>query len=984
MTLYINSMYRKTGKLILAALSGLILAFPGFLSAQTIPASPANWLFPDGNAQGTRRTLVRSSIQELDSIKVKWSTPSISGDVKPLIGNVINNNKISGGFTYGPNEITAVMGDKLVVVDAMGRTHPKAQLPAFVKNVSVLFDSLATTVGELTTRHVVMGLETIEFENLDDSLAFAYIAGYNSSADTVGILKRLAIDLRDYDPNIFASIKPVMGRRRGNNTLVYATVNMSEPQVGTSSPGTAPFFRGFTQFNTGSMLFDYPLPDVGDDFDSRITLGPEVGFAQPSFSSKNGDANIILPNYPTMTIDVTIDNLVTDPTYPNESYLFGFDVAGALINEGIYPRPMSSMTDPLGNRPVIRPYYVDIKDARNGDSIFILVSEGYKGIEGSEGTARLHLYNTDGDAITLPTDVDIAPPFIGGEDHDWSVAVGDVDGNSSNEWLPYFPNNAGNEIIVSQSTREFAFPGNKVYILRYYSGSEIDKPSPPNTYLYHLDTLASQRINGWVAAVNDLDADPDGKEEILLVDGSKLTGVRLRDYDSYEFRIGRPFDTVFTFDFNMQSISSVAVADMEGDGMNDIIVTTYDSTYVIGTVMIDIINVIEPSDSASYCAGDTILFKWENLMMGQDYVNISFEAVTQISGTVTGLDTILIEENYPNNADTVMYEYVASDELFGKSGRIIVASSYNPTKVSDESASFTIYGPVCITDTLPKREYQVGELIEFTGMHSCIDSVSIFTSYSSSTFWDLQYTGEINTSGTFSIAAALPSATFFECLSEDPDSLLNINLVGFRDSFRDTSQTHTIRLHPAPFPVTWDTSETSCPNFLFHWDPMDIDYLCDSVSISVSVNGGTSWTWINTAAANEHPYLWRIPLALPDSILMRFCCENSCVRTDTIIKNYQPKYIDIVSPNPFSPVNEELTICYKVPEETNVTIRIFDAANRIIAEPVRSQPRNPGTAYCDTWNGYTANGSPAANGMYYLSIEFSNGSKEIYHVFIRK
>lgn len=970
---------------IVPVLAALALTSSGTAQAQGDPASPSNWLYPNGNTQGTRYQFVRSSPQSIDSFKVKWATPSISGDVKPLIGNIINNVKISPKFPFAPNELAAVVQDKLVVVDAAGKTHSMASLPSFVKNVSVLFDTLATNIGYPVTRPIVLGLETVEYENLEDSLAFAYIAGFDADADTVAILKRLAIDLRDYDPNIFGSIRPVLGRKDGADILIYATVNMSRPTVNDPNPATPPYFRGFTQFNTGTLLSTFPLPDVGDDIDSRVTLGPEVNFSQPSFSSVDGTGRIAIPNFPDTTMDITVTNFVTDPTYPDIPYLFSFDLSSSQITEDIYPHSLTNAVDPNGYRPQITPYYIDIKDANTSDSIFILVAEEYRGIEGSHGQPRLHLYNTEGNPLTLASDVTIAPPFKGGRDHLWSVAVGDVDGISTNKWEPYYPNNIGKEIIVTQSSRDFVAPSSKLFVLRYYSGTEVDKPSPPNTYLFHLDTIVSQRINGWVAAVNDLDAASDRKDEIILVDGSKLTVIRLKDYTDYDFRIGRPFDTVYTREFSRQTISSVAVSDIEGDGLNDVIVTTYDSTYVLGTIIDEILTVIEPIDSSDVpteiCAGDTIEIKWINYIRGQDKVNLLFEDFT--GGAATG-DSVLLEENYENEGDTVSYFYTVSNEVFGKTGRFVVQSSYNPETISDYSTTMT-FADISISALPPqKNQYYVSELLEISGFGTCIESASLCVSYGSSTFMECLGGVPVSPSGTFTVAASLPSATFFRCTEPDLDSLVNIHIIGTRRGYADTAAAMPIRLLPAPFPVEWDTCETACPTIEFRWDNMDIKLPCDSVSISLSTDYGDSFTWLTTVPALNDVYKWKIPLGLPDEVMLRFCCENSSVRTDTLLDSYQPTFIDIVAPNPFKPLYEELEIVYEVPEETNVTIRIFDAANRIVAEPVRNLTRLPGAAHCDRWNGLLPNGSPAANGMYYLSLEMSNGIKEVYHVFVRK
>jgi hypothetical protein len=86
-----------------------------------------------------------------------------------------------------------------------------------------------------------------------------------------------------------------------------------------------------------------------------------------------------------------------------------------------------------------------------------------------------------------------------------------------------------------------------------------------------------------VAAVNNLDGCEEEKDEILIVSGSRIFVLKMNDYTSSKFRSGQYFDTIFTYKFNSETITSAAIADVDGDGKNDIIVTTNAGIYVVGT-----------------------------------------------------------------------------------------------------------------------------------------------------------------------------------------------------------------------------------------------------------------------------------------------------------------------------------------------------------------------------------------------------------------
>ncbi|MFP4368012.1 MAG: hypothetical protein ACLFR2_00370 [Candidatus Kapaibacterium sp.] len=963
--------------------------FPIFKgNAQVNNSSPANWLYPNGNAESTRNTVHTSARQSIDSIFIKWSTPFISGDVQPLIGNIIDNPKLYDDFPFTPNELAAVMGDEIIIIDGAGRLATRTNIPgeyaAGVSAISVLFDTLSTGIGAQQNSTLVLGLETMEMPRHEDSLAYAYIAGFNHDSERINILKRLAIDLRVYEPNIFASIKPVYGKNVDGEILIYSLLNMSSPVVPDPTDIPVPVLRGITLFNTENMLSSFPMPDLGDDLDYRITLGPEVNSAQPSFTPiAPGNEAILLPSYPTPGLDILVDNPVTASTVADRPYLFGFDISGNSINESFFPFDFSAWVSE-DSRPRITPYFLNIGDEGSNDSLFMLVAEEYKGIDGSNGRSRLHLFDANGDPLTFVGDP-IEPPFTGDTNHYWSVAVGNVDGNSDNSWQEYYPNNPGNEIILSQSSADFAVPGSRLMVMRYNSGTIIEKPSPPNSFLFPFDTIATQRINGWVAAVNDLDNGDDGKDEIIIVDGSTIMIMKMRDYASNEFRLGNPFDTLFSHEFFNETISSVAIADLEGDGRNDIIVTTYDSTYVFGTINKNTIDVTHPIDymdpPEEYCSGDTVEIEWVNKIRGTERVDINF--IRYSGGGPLPLEPISIAEGIHNDRDTMTYNVVVDSSIYGLEGKFIVESSFGGMQVFDTTTVLNFRLPFITADPPLNNEYTVGETIELTGTVSCLDTALLQYSYDG-IVWETLDTTVTEGLDNYSINGEIPCVDLFNCTAPDADSLILFRTFAFAGIYKDSSISHGAVIRPARLPVSFDTSLTACPTKEFLWDLSSVEYLCDTITISVSTDFGNTFTFITSVRMNEGGYLWQIPLNLPPQIVMRFCCENSCVRTDTVLGDYKPRFIEIVAPNPVRAGLQDLEVVYSVPEETSVNLKIFDQANNLVAEPVKNQLRNPQTAYCDKWDGRLANGALAANGLYYLMLELSNGMKEVYPVFVRK
>lgn len=987
-----NSKEQMTARFLLKSLVCLFGFFTCNSSLYAQAGSPANWLYPNGNMEATHTQSVPSLRQSVDSIVLKWSTVEISGDVQPLIGNIKSNPKILSSFLWSPNEITAVIKDHIVVIDGSGKLLTRTPLPAYVnyiRGISVLYDSNAVEPTATTTAPVVMGLETIEAENIQDSLIYSYIAGFDKTKDSVVLIKRMSINVGIFDPNLFGSITPVLGRSNGGQTTVYAAVNMSKPAIPSVITGDVPYYRGLAQFNTATIYTTFPLPDVKDLDTRRLTLGPEVSLYSPSIAGLGGGRiGMALPVMPSNNITELLSNPITVSTFGDRPYLMSFDIQSGQINEGIAPRELTSLLDAGRNRPLIRPYYVKLTDggAVNAENWFVLVAEEYKGVDSSQGGSRLHLYNAQGDPVTTPNDP-ILPSFNGALNHYWSVGVGNVDGTSTNELLPYYPNNPGNEIVVTQSSKEFAYPGSRLYVLRWRTGAPIEKINKPGTFLTAFDTVVSAPINGWVAAVNDFDGAIDEKNEIFVVDRSNVYILRLRDYSTPELRLGHPFDTLKVLNFPDETITSLEVADLEGDGANDVVVTTLNRTYLYGRRIPGSLQIFEPkvqlTPSQEYCLGDSVTVRWTNLLKGQDKVHIFFQRYRD-TVRLEQMDTLKL--NFSNDPDTLSYTFRVDSSRLGIEGRLIIQSA-NSKDLKDSSAIIRFPTPqVVISSPAKDSVLSIGYPIEIIGIASCLDSLVL--QYRGDSTWITLQT-MITTVPSFLFSTNVPCLPVYPCDSAYKDSSVSIRVIGFgsRINIVDTSDVYPIKVRPAPLSVTIDPPPTiACPSRKITWDALSIpsSLVCDTIGIYVSVDSGKTFRHVDDIPFANNGFEWDVPMNLRDSAaILRLCCDMGCIRTDTLVTNITVKYISLVAPNPFAPPLEIAQVIYTVPQETNVTVRIYDQANRLVAEPVTNQTRYTGIAYCDHWDGTTREGV-AANGMYYLSIEMSSGAREVYPIFVKK
>jgi len=957
-----------------------LLEFTSYSAFGQSTASPSNWLFPNGNYAATQNNHRKSFNQSIDDFKIKIVNNRISGDLQPLIGNLVDNDKISSAFPYAPNEIVVVSGRDIIILDGAGRVYTKTLdnsiLP--IKGVSLLFDSLATGYKQDVDSHVIMALETIESVS-EDSLAHSYLAGYDNNANEIVLHKRLAVDMRDYPDNIYNSIRPFFGKLRNNNVQVFSTLDIYNPVVNDTLATDAPYLRGLTHFNSAIEFPNFPLPDIGDDTTNRIELANRIGIEQPSITQlASGTTLAFMPTVPDTNLNLNINNKLGGSTNANNSYLFSYDITGATIANNFAPINISDSLN--GIKPYTRPYIIELNNGSLTPQKYILQAEQYQGDEGSEGISKLHLLDMDGNFISSPNGA--IPSFVGDSNHFWSIAVGDLDG-TNNEWLPFFPNNPGKEIIATQSSRNFAHANSRIFILKYDDTKIVSKPTPPNTQLFPFDTIAAARINGRVVAVNDMDNAPDEKEEIVIVDGSKIMVLGLRNYEDPMYRAGNPMDTLYYKDFDKEDIYAVEVADMDGDGLNDLVVTTFKATYIIGTPLKNVLTLLEPTTQVTppqeYCPGDSVELVWENKILGIGTIDIDFVDLTDTSF----IDTMVVRTLVQNDMDTISVMIDLDSTFIGKIGYFIIKSTIEPDELRDSSATISVVDFNLSNFMMSDTIVTVGETFTFGGEINCFDSVVVESRYIDSTW---QYLATIDTAiaPIFGYVDTIPCLPIFSCDSMDLDSMYHYKVTVFKSNYSKELMEFSVKVRPAPFPITIEVENTVDPTQRFSWDPMDFPYPCDTISIMKSYNNGLSFTLEDKVSLSSMSYRWQIPLDAPDDVVFRFCCESSCMRTDTLLSDIEPNYINVVAPNPFDPSREEVKFVYKVPKSGDITIKILDESNREVVTIANKQFRDESLAHVDTWNGRMPSGDFVANGLYYLYIEFPDGKREFYPIYVRR
>jgi hypothetical protein len=876
------------------------------------------------------------------------------------------------------------------------------------------------------------------------------------------VLQRLSVDLRNYAPNNAMSIRPVFGRSASGGTFIYAVTDMTDPHIPSADTTqqrnfAPPFFRGFTAFRTDTLRPPFTALPIAQDTAQRLTVGPQVALSTPSITTDAGDIKVLLPSYPsnfpaqdiTQKLQFGIESDVTPPgnsTNPNQAYLIDVELGSSQTGDDFFQ--LDSVLFHLNQRPAFRPLHIQLNRNNTSDKV-ILLAEEYP-VSESPLSSPPALYLLDQTFIDSLKELGGASPALAAllrdeylvellpqrkfsftpqqgqviNGHSWSIAVGDVDGISPLATnVRGYPRNNANEIVVTQSTPNQEVAGNRLSILRFRTDLKIPSPYNSQDTLSFFDTVVSVPMPGWVAAVTDFDGDFSDyeRDEIFVVNKNDLYVLRLRDYASPGF-IGSEravFDTLYHKNFAQEIIRSVRIVDMEGDQLNDILVTTERQTYLLGRVNIGDLEVTIPARSSQtdpaqrFCDGATATFEWRNIIGGIDTVNIYFQPY--LNNAPVG-SRVTLALKYPNRTDSttpelIQYEVNVEPSLISGLGRLIVESDEVP-EISDSSAIVEFGRTFVEISDFTQATYRVGETVQVTGISQCVDAVGLeWQIYNSTTsewrqVFPLQRITDV-TNGTFSFDFTFPCDRQFDYLCAEPvaDSSFFFRVIGYTDRdvlLRDTSE-YGLQLLPNEFTVTVDTPVAASPQRFIRWDPDEIPIStnpsvfspCNTIFMTLSLDSGRTFerlTVLDSAAIATRFYLWNPPPELPDSVIFRLCCEQAgCIIGQAAINFARPKYVNIVAPNPFDPLTQDATkrgalpgvnVIYTVPTDINVTISIYDQSNRLVAQPVVSQLRLQNTTYSDSWDGFLSSGEVAPNGMYYLVLESENGDREVYPVYV--
>ena len=933
------------------------------LCAQPDPAS--TWWYPFGPPEASRTNDVATGSQQSDDLRIKWRTTELKNSPVLLVGALRREDGAIDQQIVGNDIGTTIVA----LLTSGGFIDTLCDVKEFILDperirLTGLFNSRGTTVNPTGIPDVV-GIGVEQFYTPDTKPYALLVDVSGGLRNLIGLTQTnyTQLDSFENDRNKYVTIYPVAAYTPPNETQPIALSVVSQER----------FVRDSSRFGNNRVL-DRMLNGL-----RRYSLlpGQDQGIAQI-----RGDTFLVTPlayhSAPAFRYDTTSGtHLISLSTerYAFAPEIISFTTTFGKLTQSNAPSPVHlRIPDPpnLVSTVGISSYLPLNVDAVAGFFLTMTVDNvtgatiqryrvAYDERESHSGGPTMRLAGQN----EVNGEVEIYESAKPGEESGFSIVPADVDGHAPgypDVGTEYLVNNPGQELVATtyplpttESERNWA------YIFRFNKRNSIE------TRAFNYITRA--RARGRVVASGDLVDDADGRQEFVLVWKDSLFVMQLRSYAEWnKFRnpndeLNDPFLTLARFGLG-DSIVSVAIADVENDGENDLLVGTTGATYLIGTPRADAFTFSGESLGRTICPSDTISVRWKRMTIG--------------SG-----EGIIVRLVGPDGSTIIPSQRVGGDSLratpmelqLRRSGeyRVIVTDALYDYVLS-ESAPFTIsessIGELDFNDV---ASVTPGEIVRDTIDLACVPSLRLQSLSTEGVWEDVEDGVEMLDDGRAAIAATIGCVGDDACDPIDGGGRLSFRLV----SPIDTGAVRFLDIDGGVVPIDIMPGDTSrSRRRTVSWHASDFAP-CERLQLALS-DDDDDVIIATDIDPDEESVIFSVPSSLSDTVAVCLVCveEEICrsgrgvvVVGDVVAGNY-------VTPNPFDPTSSNgsgmMDIVYRLETDGRVALDIYDASRTMVRRIVPNQMRTAGD-YRDAWDGRNQDGEIVANGTYICVITSSSG-----------
>lgn len=946
-------------------------------AAQVTPSS--RWWYPMGTAEGTRSNIDSTLEQDTIGPTIKWRAPLLRNAPGIAVGNLLNR----GGDLRMEQQVVGISGDTLLLLSGFGRAEKRVIYgdsaglfsTPYKLTLTGLFNLSAGTVTPGGRPNAIgVGVERNQLSASDSLWAFL--------ADGDGrIAKRIVLDSLPQQ-------QPLAQRRAGiypvavYGKAIYSAVTQNSDAI----PGTGAVANAIVKgtYSSDAPFFEntrtewsYPIGPRTYPQAPSLTYDALTNrnYLAPSTRSYNASARVIArPPAAPPTLGV--------PTASDTMYAINLrDTLAAPLNVNTRRVPVLGAAPGGENGGESNTYFVTLyAEPGAGGTYFRAITENHD--PSRPGVAKITLASPfTSDTITYGSYTDPEMVNMG-----WTVATGDIDGkvpgrSADKPDAAKFQNNQAEELIGARRSADGSdVENNYLYYFRwsYADTAWTKKPIALQLILRH-------PFSGRLLAIGDLHGDKNGdpyqRREVVIAHGDSIRVLQLLEYNDPAFGGFPPryFRTVAAYRLDAPVLTA-AIADLEGDGANDLIVTTARSTYAIGHPVPKPFGTIE-SDSARYCRGRVVKVRWNRKVGGgENGVRLTLigaggpqpiayayrSASADPLNIGTGRDSIAIDTR---GIQPGSYRLVVQDTVVGA--------------IVDTSNVFTIDQPLFQNVALDTSSgVAFGRPFTLSAGVDCSAGLWVIRSFDGVKWDTLKTLPVILSNGTASAIDRI------ECPLANCGGASDSLHVFYR--FADTnrygaSEVRTVTIPIQPRTISFKDPDADPREPTIVWGAGD--YQCDNPRIYLVDANGNTVREIGTVAPGSTEQSFTIPEEISGTFKVRICCSDSpCIfGTSTDIEVPPVSNKNYVAPNPFDP-NADLNgavIVYRLKNAGDVTITIYDAGRAVVRRLADVELQEP-RVHRVSWDGRNSRGDIVASGSYICIIESSSGEHYVLPIIVNK
>jgi hypothetical protein len=922
----------------------LAIAAPASAGAQT-----ASWWYPLGPPGATR--FQDAPTNDTARPVIRWRTSALRGSPVVLVGALRPDSD-------GGQQIVGQIGNEVRIIESEGvleRAVANFNLPPGSSvRLTGLFDVTAPSVDP-TDRPNAVGLGITREQPADPALRL-----YGLLLDPLlAPFQQLKIErlLNSDAANNTASIYPVAAYTPPDQSAPIAIALVSQDAY-TPGPGVDTMINGIRRYRINSAR-------VEADSIWAFKLAPRTYPQAPALARDTIDGGLLLApalsSYffgTQVTVAQPIPGRGTIPTQSNETY--------GLLTKADQP----NLIDPVELRVVPATAVVPgeahsyvarlARGASEPERRYRIVTENHDALRPGLSRVYLRYYDQSLDG-QLGLIEDQRMRNVG-----WSIVQADLDGTDPSTRFPTgLALNKGLEIVGAMRNLDGSRRAdNRLFLIRYNREHLIGGAE--------FGVFATQAFNGDLLAGGDLVRDVDNKDEIVVANGAVVSILRLRRYEDPLLISDVPeyFETVASYTLDAP-VTSAAIADVDRDGNNDLIVVTENGTYVIGRPHPAPLGTVLPSRT-ELCSGDTLSFSWKRAVGGGES-GLRMEIIRVDSGSV-----VVDSQQIASTPE----RFTATLGALPTGRYRLQLTDPDVPSVTARSAEFTIQ-PVSI-EAFEVASADAGERVTIATRARCADTLVLEYSRLGSSTWQRVGSPKAAEDGIVSFEnIPMPCPLESNC-----DETTAETRIRFRFSTPDGRVVSPIsqplvrvreRTVHAPEPPQGNPRARTIV-----WSPDEFE--CDSIAVRLSTDGGTTWLDVGSFGRLDGQGAFDVPGEIEQEVQARLCCEVGCGSGSVRFLVSEIREANFIAPNPYDPTDADgatAAIIYRLASEGTVTITIFDASRAVVRAINTGEPLRAGL-HTALWDGRNGEGEIVADGTYICIIASSSGERLLLPLSIAK